>query len=322
MANVIIGIHGLGNKPSKDLLEDWWEKAMLEGLDKLDKSYDLPKFELVYWADILYEKPLDARIEDIEDPYYLDEPYTPGRNDFEVEDHRVRQKILDFLEDQLDSLFLNDDLTINYAGITDVFIGRYFKDLEVYYAKECLDKNDIRCNERQLIRDRLVEVLNKYKNYNIILIAHSMGSIIAYDVLTFLLPEFNIHTFITIGSPLGFPIIQGKIAAEWNAKKLVPAKLKTPPGVKKYWYNFADLQDKVALIYNLSNNYEANWRNIKPLNFVVNNDYHSEKDFNPHKSFGYLRTSEFSSILSGFCTGQGFVIKMLHLFFSLFKKKN
>lgn len=297
MSKVIIGIHGLGNKPSKDILEDWWKNAMLEGLDKLDRRYELPKFELVYWADILYDKPLDENIKDADDPYFIDEKYFPGRNDFEVEDHSVRQKILDFLEDQLDSLFLNDDLTISYAGISDLFIHRYFKDLEIYYAKECLDQNDIHCKARQLIRERLVKVLSKYKDDDIILISHSMGSIIAYDVLTFLVPKIDIHTFITIGSPLGFPVVQGKIAAEWNVKKLIPAKLKAPSGIKKHWYNFADLHDKVALIYDLSKNYDANWRGIRPLNFVVNNDYQSEKDFNPHKSFGYLRTSEFSHVL-------------------------
>jgi len=32
MANIIIGIHGLGNKPSRHFLEYWWKLAMEEGL--------------------------------------------------------------------------------------------------------------------------------------------------------------------------------------------------------------------------------------------------------------------------------------------------
>ena len=39
------------------------------------------------------------------------------------------------------------------------------------------------------------------------LIAHSMGSIIGFDVLTFLATDIKINTFITIGSPLGLPVI-------------------------------------------------------------------------------------------------------------------
>lgn len=319
MAKVIIGIHGLGNKPPKQALEGWWKKAMLEGLEKLNKPYNLPKFELVYWADILYDKPLDEKIKDTNDPYFLNEEYTPGRSDFVSEDNSLRQKVLDFLEAQLDKLFLNDDLTINYSGITDVLIHRYFKDLEIYYAEECMDKNDIRCKARQLIRDRLTEIMMKYKEDEIFLIGHSMGSIIAYDVLTFLLPEIVIHTFITLGSPLGFPVIQGKIASEWNAKRLVPPKLKTPPGVKKHWYNFADLKDNVALIYNLHENYVANWQGVRPQDFVVNNDYQIENEFNPHKSFGYLRTLEFSQALYDFSLKEYFLTNILSRFYSLFK---
>lgn len=297
MAKVIIGIHGLGNKPSKEILEEWWRMAMQEGLDKLDKPYELPKFELVYWADILYEKPLDGQIEDKEDSYFLEEKYTTGFQHLVPEDHSLRQKVLDFLEGQLDKLILNDDFTINYNGITDAFIHRYFKDLEVYYAKECADQNDIRCTARKLIRECLVSVLEKYKDDEILLIGHSMGSIVAYDVLTFLDPDINIHTFITIGSPLGFPVVQGKIAAEWHSKRLVPPKLKTPSRVKKHWYNFADLKDKVALIYQLSKNYKANSRGIKPRDFVVNNDYQINDEANHHKSFGYLRTEPFSQVI-------------------------
>ena len=32
---VIIGIHGLANKPEKKYLEPWWKSAILEGLEKI-----------------------------------------------------------------------------------------------------------------------------------------------------------------------------------------------------------------------------------------------------------------------------------------------
>lgn len=320
MAKVIIGIHGLGNKPSKEILQSWWEKAMMEGLQKVGKQYSFPKFELVYWSDILYDKPMDTLINDTNDPYYLEEKYTPGQPNIVAENNSIRQKILDILETQLDKLFLNDDLTINYKGITDVFINRYFKDLEIYYAEVCTDKNDLRCMARQLIRERLAEVITKYKDDEIIIVGHSMGSIVAYDVLTFLVPEINIHTFITIGSPLGFPVIQGKIASEWHDKRLGSPKLKTPPGVNKNWYNFADLRDKVALIYNLRENYEANWQGIAPKDFVVNNDYIINDEANHHKSFGYLRTPQFAEVLYNFSAKENFARRIIARINSLIKK--
>jgi hypothetical protein len=141
-------------------------------------------------------------------------------------------------------------------------------------------------------------------------LAHSMGSIIAYDVLTFMIPDVDIHTFATIGSPLGFPVVQGKIAAEWQSKRLVPPKLKTPPGVKIHWYNFADLRDKIALIYDLSKNYLPNWRGVVVENFIVNNDYRTTLEANHHKSFGYLRTPEFSKVLHRFIQEKSTIQKL------------
>ena len=320
MAKVIIGIHGLGNKPAKEILQDWWLFAMKEGLERLGKSTVLPKFEMVYWADILYDKPLDENILDKEDPYFLEEKYIPSIQKFEPEDNSRRQKVLDFIEDQLDKLFLNEDLTINFNGIMDSIIHRYFRDLEIYYAEECFDDNDVKCKARKLIRNRLVAVLKKYDNDEIFLIGHSMGSIVSYDVLTFLLPEIKIHTFVTIGSPLGFPVIQGKIAAEWNSKKLVPANLKTPPGVVKHWYNFADLKDKVALIYQLAKNFQSNWRGVKPQDFVVFNDYQNEIEANHHKSFGYLRANEFSIVLHAFCKKPNLAVRLFSKISGLFRR--
>jgi len=314
MGKVIIGIHGLGNKPPKDILENWWKAAMLEGLEKEGKSIVLPRFELVYWADILYERPLDEGIENKEDPYFMDEKYVPGLPDFKPEESSLRKKVLDFIEEQLDKLFLNTDLTINYSGITDMIINRYFKDLEVYYSEECLDENDEKCQARKLIRERLAETIKKYQGDEIMLIGHSMGSIIAYDVLTFMVPDIDIDTFVAIGSPLGFPVIQGKIAAEWHAKRLVPPKLKTPPGIKKHWFNLADLKDRIALIYDLSDNYQPNHRGVAAEDFVVYNDYQSSHVFNPHKSYGYLRTSEFSKILTKFSDEQSMVRRFFRWF--------
>ena len=314
MSKVIIGIHGLGNKPPKETLENWWKASMIEGLEKLGETVELPAFELVYWADILYEKPLDEHVLEKDDPYFLDEKYTPGLTDFIPEENSLRQKVLDFIEEQLDKLFLNDDLTVNYSGITDMIINRYFKDLETYYQEECLDEKDEKCQARQLIRDRLVKTIKKYDGDDIMLIGHSMGSIVAYDVLTFLIPDIDIHTFVTMGSPLGFPVVQGKIAAEWQSNRLVPPKLKTPPGVKRHWYNFADLKDKIALIYQLSKNYQANWRHVKPSDFIIYNDYHNGVDSNPHKSFGYLRATEFGKILTKFTKKRSFLQKVLHPF--------
>jgi len=78
MAKVIIGIHGLGNKPPKETLERWWMNSMQEGLIKLGKPLELPKFEMVHWADVLYKNPLDEKILEKDHLLFLDEKYSTG----------------------------------------------------------------------------------------------------------------------------------------------------------------------------------------------------------------------------------------------------
>lgn len=55
MKRVIIGVSGPENKPPKYLLKKWWKDAIKDGFNRKGLSNQLPEFELVYWADILYE---------------------------------------------------------------------------------------------------------------------------------------------------------------------------------------------------------------------------------------------------------------------------
>ena len=55
MAKVIVGIHGLANKPAPDVLKDWWETAIREGLVKnCDVGSASVSFHMGYWAGLLY----------------------------------------------------------------------------------------------------------------------------------------------------------------------------------------------------------------------------------------------------------------------------
>lgn len=300
MANVIIEIHGLGNKPPKYLLERWWKLAMLEGLKSNDYKNRLPKYEMVYWADILYDKPLDQFEVDEESPYYLDEVYVRRPKLFVRENHDTRKKVVNFVNRQLNKLLLNEDLSLNYSFLTDAILGNYFQDLETYYKEEGQLEEKNKDRIKDLIRERLLKVLNKYKGDDIMLIAHSMGSIVAYDVLSFLANDIPIQTFITIGSPLGLPIVVSKIAEEQKLKTNGNTKIATPQNVVRSWYNFADILDKVALNYELGDDFKENGHGVKPVDFLVENNYVINEIPNPHKSYGYLRTPEFAKVLNEF----------------------
>ncbi|MDM8158963.1 alpha/beta hydrolase [Labilibaculum sp. K2S] len=309
MANVIIQIHGLGNKPPKNLLERWWERAMIEGLKKNNYKIDLPKHEMVYWADVLYDKPLNQFEKDKRSPYYLDEIYAKPSKELLPENHDTRKRIIGFLNRQLNRIFLNDDFSLNYSFITDTILSNYFTDLETYYKEETTVEATSTAKTKDLIRERLLKVLEKYKNDKIMLIAHSMGSIVAFDVLTFLADQIKIHTLITIGSPLGLPIVVSKIAAEQRQKLNGQSFMITPEGVKNNWYNFSDILDNVALNHELADDFSENKYGVKPVDFLVVNNYEINGVANPHKSYGYLRTPEFSKILNEFILSERLTFK-------------
>ena len=300
MSKIIIGIHGLGNKPPKETLEEWWLKSICEGLINIDRFQFEPKFEMVYWADILNDKPLNNLITDPENPYYLDEPYTPGANLATLKQNTRRKKFLGFLEEQMDKIFLNEDLSSNFEFVSEMVFKKYFKELEVYYSKQPKVNDSSYKSVKDIIRNRLAETLKKQKGKEIFLISHSMGSIIAYDVCTFLVPNIKIDTLITMGSPLGFPVIVSKTAEELKASYPKIAKLQTPPNIQSKWVNYSDIEDNVALNYNLSDDYEPNSLGVKVTDEIIQNNYSIGDERNPHKSYGYLRTPEFSNLLADF----------------------
>ncbi|MEJ2542745.1 MAG: hypothetical protein P8Y99_01630 [Calditrichaceae bacterium] len=300
MSKIIIGIHGLGNKPPKQLLESWWKQSIREGFKKIGKPRVFFKFELVYWADILYPEPLDMNVTDTESPLYVLEPYLPGRYLPLVEEAPLKSKLIKYLEKQMDKLFLNDDMTLNFESITDKILHRYFKDLETYYSAKPVKNGEGKSLIRDQIRGRLATVLKKHRKKDILLLSHSMGSIIAYDVLAHTVPDIDIDTFVTAGSPLGLPIIIGRIFAEQQKTLKEETKVLTPENVKHAWYNFADPEDRIAIDATLNDDYKENSRGIRAIDKVVHTDYAIKEERNAHKSYGYLRTPEMIKILDEF----------------------
>lgn len=300
MSNVIIGIHGLGNKPPKKLLEKWWKLAMIEGLKANNYNPVLPKFELVYWADIMYEEAQNILEEDVYSPHFLREKYIEAPENFPIENHDNRKKLVDFIGEQMNRILLNEDLSLNFSFISDVIVSKFFKDLEIYYKVDCTAENENLCKAKDLIKGRLIKVLEKHKSDRIMLVSHSMGSIVAFDVLNFHVHNIPIHTFVTAGSPLGLPVVISKIAAEQKQTLPNDNTMLSPPSITNNWFNFSDILDKVALNYKLSDDFQENKNGVIPVDFLVVNNYELNGKRNPHKSYGYLRTPEFSKVLFEF----------------------
>jgi hypothetical protein len=177
------------------------------------------------------------------------------------------------------------------------------RDLSFYYE----DDRRIRGRDgnldlaRTVLRNELREALLATQGKDIMLIAHSMGSIIAYDVLREVgrsHPDMEVPHFATIGSPLGLPHVKAKIIQKYD----YDPRVRTPSIVTKSWVNFSDKDDPVATDIHLSDDYEANARGVRVTDDLVSNDYHAPASgkANAHKSYGYLRTPEVSRHIKSF----------------------
>lgn len=278
-ASIVIGIHGLKNKPPKDLLARWWAMSLQEGLQRNLGSPSPLAFELVYWADIQYSAPIPEV--ELENPYIEADGQGPlpqyGGSALDT-----AKAIMEKWGGQ--SIDKDEDL-MGLDEHVDHLLGLPFDDLRDYYRNPVV---------RNRARDRLIHALQRHKDKRVCLIAHSMGSILAYDVLRTLeqtLPA--IDHFVTIGSPLGLPIVIQHVQEEFS-NTLVPQQV-------RHWTNLADPRDKIALDCILGKDYPPAPSGMGIQDGLAYNNYvdrTGKRDH--HNGYGYLRTPELSNILREF----------------------
>ncbi|GEL42840.1 MULTISPECIES: hypothetical protein [Methylobacteriaceae] len=142
----------------------------------------------------------------------------------------------------------------------------------------------------------MIERLKEFSDHRILLVAHSMGSVIAYDVLRILerdTPGLKVEHLVTAGSPLGLAKVKLKIEAECGVVRV--------PNNVRYWTNLADGNDIVAVTGALAGDFVPSDTGVEVVDHRVVNDYRRPTgEPNHHKSYGYLRTPEFSRIAAGF----------------------
>lgn len=305
MSKVIIGIHGLANKPEESILASYWKKSIAEGLKNVNAQNLEFNFEMVYWAKYLYRYPMHEDTDYKFDKLYNDEPYIAAT------------KLSKYDEGWKDELRNLGGMTVGTGvdwfkrkfGVdrfADTVLGEKIKDLDYYYQERSVKANDgTQKSAKKVLREELIAVLDSNNQHDIMLISHSMGTIIAYDVLRVLgntEHEARIKHFVTLGSPLGLSHVKQKIIEEREKEKRPQAaKLRTPSIVTKSWVNYADKLDPVALDSHLGDDYKENQHGVQVRDDLVSNDYTgSNIESNHHKSYGYLRTPELSEQIKAF----------------------
>lgn len=278
---VVIGIHGLANKPPVAEKTRWWASAIREGLVRNEGLADPDfTFRFVYWADLRYDVPLAC--EDLPDPYRAvpgTDPFPDGGEAPTCTGH-----------DMLATLYAGLERIQEMTGVTpvdDTILEHRFDDLWHYNVTQTFARS---------VRARLFEELVAHRDRRILLVAHSMGAVIAYDTLRLLErddPSVRVAQLVTLGAPLGLAKVKLKIEAETGS-------VRVPNNVAR-WTNLADGDDIVAVAGTLAADYAPSDAGVAVEDKRVINDYHRlDGTRNHHKSYGYLRTPEFSRLAAGF----------------------
>lgn len=296
MDTIVIGVHGLDNKPCARIYQKWWHDSLLHGLSLIGNPSERFSFSLAYWAHTLNTQALDPAVTDPGDTRYVHEPflkvsYAPAAE---------QQENNSALKKQLEKIAFKASRFINAERLADSFTRHFFTDLDMYLNRT-VRRRSAEIPAKDEIRREVSNVIASHKGKRIMLIGHSMGALICYDVLTAACRHVNIHTFVTTGSPLGIPAIRNKIALEFDFND--PDSLRTPHNITNRWYNLADQRDAIAAFSTLRNYFRPNQRGVSPVDMLVRNGYSHNGTRNPHKSFGYLQTHQLALILFNFLHG-------------------
>ena len=145
----------------------------------------------------------------------------------------------------------------HFIDVSEFTIEKFLTDVYLYINFPSVTKSI-----NKIIEDMLTDEPT-------IIVAHSLGTVVAYKVIMDNIDKINLKKFITVGSPLGISAISSKLG--------IPDNLVGDDG----WYNAYDTRDIVAL-NPLDEKYF--WTDPK-INNYNNVDNHTD---NRHGIIGYL----------------------------------
>ena len=280
---LIIYIHGIGAQPPEDTLKAKWDLALF-GKDMGDRT------RMAYWADILDKatpppkRPRGLTGSDgVDVSKLLQEAGVKNKEEATrlagallraagvapegISEKSVRKKILPLP-------------AALRKPLAKAFLEAFIKDTAAYF---------FRPGAQPAIDQRLIAALPK-DGRPVVLVSHSQGTIVAFNVLSSLPPKSaaDIQQLVTLGSPLGIQEVQDLLARLPGSRGL------EIPGRIVRWANFADPLDPVAIQKGISNDFEPPGFIVDSL--IVNTQLRSLR-FDPHSGVGYLAHPKVRSLV-------------------------
>jgi len=281
IAKRIIYIPGKNPKPPPEQHQPLLWRALIEGVRRAEPAIAEQiatagaQFELVAWNPLYYQEYKDLT----RDLPWIDRMInTHGPSEQDVREAYNWHKKVDT------ALISLVDLLPLLIYLLPQPIRQSTEELQRYFNNEANIAHEI----RELVKHHLREPLNR--GDQILLIGHSMGSVIAYDSLWELSHQDNTHgklTFLTIGSPLGLRYIQKRLRGYEQ-----PAVRHYPNNIRR-WFNLAAVGDMVALDKELRDDFKGMLdlglvQSIEDHCKGIYNSFRNEEGLNCHRSYGYL----------------------------------
>lgn len=278
----IIFVPGKNSKPEPEQHRDLLWRTLLEGVKRaapdiytsLSKNKD--HFHLTDWNYFYYHEYKDIN----RDLPWIDEllnKHAPTEKDVN-EANTTHYRLMHLLYQIVDYFPFLLKFMSGVLESTAKEINRYFKN-----------ENNIACDIREQLKKQLRPILAK--NEKVLIIGHSLGTVIAYDTFWELshiekLPG-KIDLFLTTGSPLGMNYVQRRLMGnQYSGEKKYPANIKN-------WINISAEGDITALDRIFADDYAEMTElgiidNISDHCEGIYNFYRDEAGLNTHRSYGYL----------------------------------
>ena len=278
----IIFTPGKNPKPLAEHHKKLLWRTMLEGVRRAEPEVAMNLnlhpdcFQLIAWNYLYYRKHKDISSE-LEWIDVLMHQHGPTEADIQEADawHRRLDRFLYTIVDHAPCLLR---LTFEALQSTARETARYFHN-----------NNNIACEIRELLKQQLRPILSD--NSRVLLVGHSLGSVIAYDTLWELshlehLPG-KVDLFLTIGSPLGMNYVQRRLMGhdETGHKKY-------PTNIHR-WVNISAVGDITALDRIFADDFAPMLEqglidSIEDHCDEIYNFYRNNEGLNCHRSYGYL----------------------------------
>ena len=301
-AATVIYVHGIGNKPPPEVLRCQWDRALF-GRSMGERT------RMAYWVNReRYPSPEPGSCVDPDQGPALNQAeqrilsalgVPPTMDDL----HALADSLASTPEERLQLQRLLEELEqaapgpgrLQAKGPLDVLNRMLLKLISAALLQDVHDFFHVPARA-EIMRESLLQRL-RAGGGPFVVVGHSQGSMIAYDVLRGLDPaEFDVPLFVTLGSPLGLPAVRSMFK-QWTGTR----KLPFPPCVGR-WLNVAERRDPVALDQDLGDDIkDAKGRFHNVAGDRINPDWRR----NPHSASGYLSVPQVHAQVRDF-VGAGF----------------